>query len=371
MEGFFFIVVAGVAVYMWLNAAKGHRQQWQSAADELSVTYYPGTMGALGNLSGEFGGHRIAVSTFTKSSGNSNQTYTRYHFEYRRRIDVEMKMTPQGVLNQIGKMFGLQDIEVGNPSFDDRVLLRGSDPDAVRQYLTPELQDAIEQMIFTYSNITITNEHVRMDRRGKDTDSAVILGTVRRLLAFCEEMVLASQTARPPRNIRADKKQPPPLPVQEADPAPAVPKVPPAIPVNPGPAPAVPVEESVEEVGVPDRVDLKQMAEELFGVDAGGSLQAAKVFNSRFDGRPVSGVGVLKRVNRFSYDPVFINAKGVKAMFEVCELADAYSKIKVSAEVMFPSEEYDSLMEKIGASLPIYGTLIAQDTLLHQFYIKG
>jgi len=360
MGGFFFMVVAGVVVYMWMNAAKGHRQQWQTVADQLNVAYYPGSMGSLGTLTGEFGGHRIAVSTFTKSGGNSTQTYTKYHLEYRHRIDIDIKMTPQGTLQQIGKVFGLQDIEVGNPAFDDRVLLRGSDPDAVRQYLTPGLQDAVEQMIFTYSDITITNEYVWVNRRGKDTDSAVILGTVRRMLTFCEEMVSATQTA----------KQPPSLPVREVVVPPAVPKDPPAIPVAPEP-PAVPVEESAEEGVVPDRADLKQMADELFGAAAGGSLQATKVFNSRFKGRLVVGVGVLKRVNKFSYDPVFTNAKGVKAAFEVCELADAYSKIKVSAEVMFPSEEYDALTAKIGSSLPINGTLVAQDTMLHQFSIKA
>jgi hypothetical protein len=59
----------------------------------------------------------------------------------------------------------------------------------------------------------------------------------------------------------------------------------------------------------------------------------------------------------------------VKVKISICELAGAYSKIKVSAEIMFPPESYDSLKSKEGSSLAISGQLIAQDSMLNMLFV--
>ncbi len=74
---------------------------------------------------------------------------------------------------------------------------------------------------------------------------------------------------------------------------------------------------------------------------------ATKVFDEGFRDVTVCGSGVLKCVGKFSYDPVFKNESGIKATFAICELADAYSKIKVTAEVKNTLDEYDNLKSKM------------------------
>ena len=117
-------------------------------------------------------------------------------------------------------------------------------------------------------------------------------------------------------------------------------------------------------------LDLQPIAEQLFGGDTGSTILASKVFNARFRGKFVRGSGVLTRVGKFSYDPVFKNKTGVKATFMIGELTDAYSKIKIMAEVKYASEDYDSLKEKVGQSLPIAGNLIAQDAMLKHLVLR-
>ncbi|MCK4565331.1 MAG: hypothetical protein KAU94_11740, partial [Verrucomicrobia bacterium] len=127
-------------------------------------------------------------------------------------------------------------------------------------------------------------------------------------------------------------------------------------------------EEPSTPAGTP-AVDMDAVAATLYGGDSGSSLLVSKVFDEQYKDKRVAGSGTLKRVGKFTYDPVFTNCTGVKATFEICELDGAYSKIKITVEVKFPVEEYDALKSKIGMRFPITGTLIAQDSLMHNLYI--
>ncbi|WP_372807558.1 hypothetical protein [Pontiella sp.] len=396
----FFVMVAGLVVFFWLKSSKTSQEQWQVAADQLNLAYYGGGLGSAGTISGSIDGHRITVSTFTKRSGNNSQTFTKYHIEYRQRLKTDMKMTKQGALHNLGKIFGLQDINVGNPAFDDRVLLRGSNPEAVRRVLTPELRDAVKLAIVSYDDCVITNEHICVNRRGRDSDAAVVVGTVRRLLKFCE-LMNASHNYTPKNTQVLDRhpaavppipkaKEPPKIPVSE-DPLPEIEAIepsfdpyttprpivpdPPMIPVDdePDPVPAVPVAEDVPppvSEPEPDVLDLKQTAEALFRAeDSGSALLASKVFDEKYKGRRIAGSGTVKRVGKISYDPVFGSIRGIKVALTVCEMDGAYSKIKVSAETIFPLDEFEKLKSLEDKPLHISGKLIAQDTMMRKLFV--
>ncbi|MDH3981555.1 MAG: hypothetical protein OES84_01500, partial [Kiritimatiellaceae bacterium] len=139
----FFVAVVGAVIFMANKSSKATLLQWQTAASNLNLAYYKGGFGTSGTISGQINGHRIAVSTITKGSGNSSSTYTRYRVEYRVRVPVDLKITRQGMLHGIGKAFGLQDIEVGDSRLDDLVIIHGANPDKVRDFLSPELRDTI------------------------------------------------------------------------------------------------------------------------------------------------------------------------------------------------------------------------------------
>ena len=102
-----------------------------------------------------------------------------------------------------------------------------------------------------------------------------------------------------------------------------------------------------------------------------GPLIPAPTVDAGADQVVSEGAGVLLRVNKFTYDPVFANCQGIKATLGICELADAYSKRKVNAVVKYPVDQYDALQAKIDSTLPISGTLVAFDSTMNQCYIEG
>ncbi len=417
--GFFIIlIVIGVIVFSSYRSGQAAQEQWRQAAQRLNLGYQPGGLGGAGSILGRMNGHRVSVSTFTKGSGNSSRTYTRYQMEYRNAVPVDMKITRQGMLQGMGKVFGMQDIEVGNPAFDDHLLVQGAVPERVRDFLTVEVQSAIRDLAFTYADITITGRHVEISKSGKDGDAAVIVYTVRRLAGFCEAMMDAEGDAEVPDILEVDEYpsatplidiEPPEVPYDPLASAQPIVPDPPLVPVEPDepqfleetlPEPAEPepvavMDEEPELVAVMDEVPepakevetppnpveheapvvfepvvLAEAARELFG-DSGSTLLSSKLFEERFKNRTVTGSGELTRVGKFSYDPVFINIQGVKATLAVCTLQGTYSKIKVVAEVVFPPDQYDSLQARIGAELPVSGTLIGHDSTMYRLYVDS
>ncbi len=406
MGGIFIFLVIGAIVFFVVKSGQATQEQWKTAAQRLHLTYRPGGgMGLSGGIYGTLNDHRVEVSTFTKGSGNSSSTYTRYRIEYRNPVPVDMKITRQGMMQGIGKAFGMQDIEVGNPAFDDYLLVKGADPDAVRGFLSIEIQSAIRDLAFTYSNVTITGTYAQIDKSGKESDAGIMVNTVRRLAGFCETMMEAdrNEAAVAAPEVEVDAA-PSGMPIIEIEP-PEIPfdQLPSANPIVPEPPeiPALPddpefPDEELTEVSLPEELmveeemlteiealkdpgdpidlpeqgplDLVETAKQLFG-DSGGSLLVSSQFDEQCKGRKITGSGELIRVSRISYDPIFTDTKGAKATISVCQLAGTYSKIKVVAEVMYPREEYDQLDARVGMTLPVSGRLVAQDSMMHRLYV--
>lgn len=53
------------------------------------------------------------------------------------------EVQPTGIGNWLGKLVGIQDIQIGSPGFDAAFVIKGDNPDRIRRFLTAELQGAI------------------------------------------------------------------------------------------------------------------------------------------------------------------------------------------------------------------------------------
>jgi hypothetical protein len=421
MEFILIIVIIGIVIFISNNAAKTKQQKWRTAAAQLGLSFRAGGAGSIGTISGRLHGHAVAISTFTRGSGNSRQTYTKYKVRHSTRLPGEFNMVKQGLRHRLGKVFGLQDIEVGNPAFDELILLRASNPVGVKHFLTPRLQGKIRSLVLFNPDVVITHESIVVNRRGTDTDFEILSQTVHRIIAVCDVLVEdeapksseqrelepiepSSLPGAPVPSPRPVAPEPPPLPkfsksewvviseeedAADVNPGPEATANPEDIleELHPEPEPKITIEElrtkPAEEVRDPsvegdqpvgadepehlDSLDLKALASELLGGDSRQLLE----FEAHYKGRRVTGSGVLRRVNKFSYDRVFTNCEGVKAIVAICELAGPYSKIKVDAVVKYPAEEYEELRAKIDTTLSISGTLIAQDTTMNQYYVES
>ncbi len=423
MGFFLFIVVGGIAFYMWMKKGKENQACWQDAATRLGLGYFPGDVGMLGKISGLKGGHLVEINSYFKTQGNASNPYTKYRIRYHEPIQVDFRIVRQNALHKTASFLGLQDVEVGDPAFDDRALVRGMYPDRIIEFLTLERRMAIVHLLESYVDIEITNEYMELNKPGKDTNAYVIFNTASSMLSATNDLTDTTPTLADTAHIVEINESPFPASVlgvekpEEVEPTEKVKD--PYFPENPfvkepsgvdfvedwgadgsetepGSSveqrdevlkPLQPVEPTDPEITVTDDIlpdiqeeaadeqvvesGLQVIADELFSGDSGAILKAAGLFKERYENKRVVGEGLLKRVSQFSYDPVFTSCGGVKATFKICDLPGPYSKIQVMADVMYPKERYTELKAAVGSSIPISGTLVALDAVMHQLFVRS
>lgn len=78
------------------------------------------------------------------ATGAENQTfYTQLTFTFYHNSSFRCEISPQGFLQEIGKFFGMQDIEVGYRPFDDQFIVKSDDIETVRNFLNATVQQEL------------------------------------------------------------------------------------------------------------------------------------------------------------------------------------------------------------------------------------
>jgi hypothetical protein len=78
----------------------------------------------------------IVLDTYTESSGDSHTTYTRARAPFLAPMGFRFAIYRKGLFSGMGKLMGMQDIEIGEPDFDDAFIIQGNDEDSVRAFFS-------------------------------------------------------------------------------------------------------------------------------------------------------------------------------------------------------------------------------------------
>lgn len=62
-------------------------------------------------------------------------------------IRLRLELRPQGISQRIGKYFGMQDIEIGVPEFDNAFIIQGSNEREIREFLRQDVRLAIMALV--------------------------------------------------------------------------------------------------------------------------------------------------------------------------------------------------------------------------------
>ena len=135
MEVLFVLVVAVVATVLIVAAVHAHSRKieetWQDAANQLGMQFRSGSVMRSKTIQGHLYNNRVEVDTFSKSSGKSSSTYTRYRVHYPEHLRMGLKLKRQGFFAGVAALFGSQDIEVGDPQFDREMKISYTTVEAV------------------------------------------------------------------------------------------------------------------------------------------------------------------------------------------------------------------------------------------------
>lgn len=174
-----FLVLIGVVA---VQQAKKVRRGWAKAARTLRLHFASPGLFKNREMSGSIDGFFVRVDTYVISSGKTSQAYTRFRIKYPQGLGLGLKLSKQGFFNAVFQFFGSQDIEVGDPGFDDSVVVKGANAARIREFLTPARRVRIQRFFASCSGAKIEDTAVEWVQRGLIHDPQKLVSTVHNLL---------------------------------------------------------------------------------------------------------------------------------------------------------------------------------------------
>ena len=118
---------------------------WRRLCREIGADYIEGGLFKGDVVQASVGDWIITLDTYTVSTGKSHVTYTRIRAPYVNPENLRFTIYRAGVFTGLGKWFGMQDIEVGDPRFDGAFVIQGNSDRAVAELFANErIQGCLE-----------------------------------------------------------------------------------------------------------------------------------------------------------------------------------------------------------------------------------
>lgn len=108
---------------------------WQQLCREIGADFIDGGIWKGDKVQAHVKGWTITLDSNTETAGRggSGVGYTRMRAPYLNRDGFRFKIYREGLLSGVAKKFGMQDVEVGVPEFDDEFIIQANDEDKIRK----------------------------------------------------------------------------------------------------------------------------------------------------------------------------------------------------------------------------------------------
>ncbi|MFN8598233.1 MAG: DUF3137 domain-containing protein [Anaerolineae bacterium] len=123
---------------------------WSQLSQEIGASYDEGGFFKQGAVRLAYRQWEITLDTYTVSDGKTSSTYTRIRAPFVNPDGFRLKIYREGVFTGIGKVLGLQDIEIGDAFFDQQFVIQGGPEDMVKRLLE---NGRIRELIHAQPNI--------------------------------------------------------------------------------------------------------------------------------------------------------------------------------------------------------------------------
>jgi hypothetical protein len=120
---------------------------WRQLSQEMNGRFTQGTWGKGSKVEVRVHQWTITLDTYVVSTGKSAIVFTRMRAPYVNADSFRFTVFPQGFFAKIGKMFGMQDVEVGFEEFDKSFVIKGTDETRLRQlFANRGIRELIQQL---------------------------------------------------------------------------------------------------------------------------------------------------------------------------------------------------------------------------------
>lgn len=106
---------------------------WQQLATEIDAKFVDGGMWKGDKVQAQVKQWTITLDTYIVSTGKTWMTFTRLRAPYVNADGFRFKVSRKSMFSGLGKVFGMQDVEIGEPQFDEAFIVQGNDEAKLKQ----------------------------------------------------------------------------------------------------------------------------------------------------------------------------------------------------------------------------------------------
>jgi hypothetical protein len=162
-------------------------QLWIETAGLLGGTYTPSDGAILQarprTIEADVDGIAVVIDHFTVSTGKSSAVFTRLRAWAPGVFALRLTILPSGILRDLTVALGAQDLQLGDPAFDDAYVLKGRDVAMVRAWLDGPARTAAAMAEPRLDLHAEKDEHLRMNWLGIDHPPPHVVRLVRAIAA--------------------------------------------------------------------------------------------------------------------------------------------------------------------------------------------
>ncbi len=111
---------------------------WRQLCAEIGANFVDGGFWRGNKVQAHVKQWTVTLDIYTVSSGRSHQQFTRMRAPYVNADGFRFLVYRCGVFTDLGKLLGMQDVEVGFPDFDRDFVIKGNDEARLRQFFSYE-----------------------------------------------------------------------------------------------------------------------------------------------------------------------------------------------------------------------------------------
>lgn len=114
------------------------KEIWMELAREIKANYIEGGFWTGDKVEAYADNWIVVLDTYTVSTGKSSVTYTRMRAPFINLDNFYFKIYRKGFFSDLGKLLGMQDINVGYGQFDDEFIIKSNNEEEVRRLFSNE-----------------------------------------------------------------------------------------------------------------------------------------------------------------------------------------------------------------------------------------
>ncbi len=114
----------------WFGPSKD--EVWRQLSQEIGAEFIEGGLRKGNKVQAHVGTWTITLDSYTVSTQHSHVTYTRMRAPYVNPEGFRFTIYSKGVFSELGKLLGMQDIEVGDLAFDEAFIIKGNNESRVQ-----------------------------------------------------------------------------------------------------------------------------------------------------------------------------------------------------------------------------------------------